>query len=162
MKGGREHRVPLTSRALQILKQMKRLQTEENLFVFPGGKRGKRLSETSLQAVLERMEVDATPHGFRSSFRDWAGDATAFPREVAEAALAHIVGDKAERAYKRGDALKKRHKLMGAWQTFCDPKPPRNNATSTRKHGVLERPTRSEVDTRRVRRGHEAGIKAES
>ncbi|WP_407149875.1 tyrosine-type recombinase/integrase [Bradyrhizobium sp. ORS 86] len=162
MKGGREHRVPLTSRALQILKQMKRLQTDESPFVFPGGKRGKRLSETSLEAVLERMEVDATPHGFRSSFRDWAGDATAFPREVAEAALAHIVGDKAERAYRRGDALEKRRKLMEAWQTFCDPKPQRDNVTATRKHGVLERPIRSKAGTRRVRREHEAGIKAET
>lgn len=125
MKGGREHRAPLTSRVLQILKQMKRLQTEESLFVFPGGKRGKPLSETSLEAVLERMEVDATPHGFRSSFRDWAGDVTSFPREVAEAALAHIVGDKAERAYRRGDALEKRRKLMESWQTFCESKMPR-------------------------------------
>jgi len=99
-----------------------------NQFVFPGGKRSKPLSETSLEAVLERMEVDATPHGFRSSFRDWAGDATSFPREIAEAALAHIVGDKVERAYRRGDALEKRRMLMEAWQTFCeDDRPPRRS-----------------------------------
>ncbi|MBR0704566.1 tyrosine-type recombinase/integrase [Bradyrhizobium diazoefficiens] len=136
MKGGREHRVPLTSRAVQILQQMKRLQTEGSLLVFPGGKKGKRLSETSLEAVLERMDVDATPHGFRSSFRDWAGDATAFPREVAEAALAHIVGDKAERAYRRGDALDKRRKLMDEWQTFCEAKP------SNKLNKAQERPNK--------------------
>jgi integrase len=119
MKGGREHRVPLTGRAIQILRDIEHLRTEENLFVFPGGKHGKPLSETSLEAVLKRMGVDATPHGFRSSFRDWAGDATAFPREVAEAALAHIVGDQAERAYRRGDALDKRRHLMEAWHNYC-------------------------------------------
>ncbi|MCK1650091.1 tyrosine-type recombinase/integrase [Bradyrhizobium sp. 149] len=130
MKGGREHRVPLTSRAVQILLQMGRLRTEESELVFPGGKRGRQLSETSLQAVLERMGVDATPHGFRSSFRDWAGDATSFPREVAEAALAHIVGDKAERAYRRGDALEKRRKLMEAWQSYCQGTTPRRKTRS--------------------------------
>lgn len=73
-----------------------------------------------MEAVLGRMKVDATPHGFRSSFGDWAGDATSFPREVAEAALAHIIGDKAERAYRRGDALDKRRALKEEWQTFCE------------------------------------------
>jgi hypothetical protein len=68
---------------------------------------------------MRRTKVDATVHGFRSAFRDWAGERTAFPREVAEAALAHLVGDQTERAYRRGDALEKRRALMDAWQTFC-------------------------------------------
>ncbi|MET4804587.1 integrase [Bradyrhizobium sp. LB11.1] len=77
----------------------------------------------SLSAVLRRLEVDATVHGFRSSFRDWAGDATDFPRELAEAALAHLVGDETERAYRRGDALKRRKELMGVWAAYCAGKP---------------------------------------
>ncbi len=138
MKGGREHRVPLTGRTVKILQQLKRLRAEESQLVFPGGKRGRPLSETSLEAVVKRMEVDATPHGFRSSFRDWAGDATAFPREVAEAALAHIVGDKAERAYRRGDALEKRRKLMEEWQKFCEGKSPLQKGGSARREsGVI-------------------------
>jgi hypothetical protein len=84
------------------------------------------------------MEVDATPHGFRSSFRDWAGDATAFPREVAEAALAHMIGDKAERAYRRGDALEKRRKLMEAWQKFCESRPPEQFTPLERKRTITE------------------------
>lgn len=68
---------------------------------------------------LKRLDVDATVHGFRSTFRDWAGDCTSFPRETAEAALSHLVGDEAERAYRRGDALAKRRKLMDAWSSYC-------------------------------------------
>lgn len=119
MKGGREHRVPLNKRALEILGTFEPLRSDGSSFVFPGLKRGKPLSGMALEAVMRRMEVDATPHGFRSSFRDWAGDNTSFPREVAEAALAHIVGDKSERAYRRGDALDKRRELMDAWDRFC-------------------------------------------
>lgn len=145
MKGGREHRVPLTNRAVQILRQMERLRTPDSQFVFLGGKRGKRLSETSLEAVLKRMDVDATPHGFRSSFRDWAGDKTGVAREVAEAALAHIVGDKAERAYRRGDALDKRRVLMDDWTSFCasenlksgkQAKPKKRNENDFKRHPV--------------------------
>ena len=77
----------------------------------------------SMEMILRRMKVeDATMHGFRSSFRDWVGNETQFPREVAEAALAHVVGDAAEQAYRRGDALKKRRQLMEAWANFCDRK----------------------------------------
>jgi integrase len=73
--------------------------------------------------VMDRLEVDGpTVHGFRSAFRDWCGEATAFPREIAEAALAHVIGDKAEQAYRRGDALEKRRKLMDAWAAYCEPK----------------------------------------
>jgi integrase len=117
MKGTREHRVPLSSRAVEILKSMSAVRTSE--FVFPGMKPEHPLSVMALEMVLRRMKIDATVHGFRSSFRDWSGERTAFPREVAEAALAHLVGDEVERAYRRGDALDKRRGLMEAWASFC-------------------------------------------
>jgi integrase len=96
MKAGREHRVPLSNRALAILGDMRPLAGGDDSLVFPGSKRGKPLSDMSLTAVLRRMRRgDLTAHGFRSSFRDWCGEATNFPREIAEAALAHVIGDKA-------------------------------------------------------------------
>ena len=116
MKGGREHRVPLVPRALEILEAVKKLRM--SAFVFPGWRADTMLSDMSLSAVLRRLEVDATVHGFRSSFRDWAGDATSFPREIAEAALAHLVGDETERAYRRGDALARRRLLMDDWALY--------------------------------------------
>jgi len=116
MKAGREHRVPLTDRALAILADLQEIRTGEH--VFPGLKRGRPLSNMAMQAVLRRMDVEATVHGFRSAFRDWAGERTHFPREIAEAALAHLVGDAVERAYRRGDALDKRRQLMSLWQGF--------------------------------------------
>jgi integrase len=116
MKAGREHRVPLTPRALEIIAAAKKLRMTET--VFPG-RGGQALSDMSLSAVLRRLKVEATIHGFRSSFRDWAGDATEFPREIAEAALAHVVGDQTERAYRRGDALARRWQMMEAWATYC-------------------------------------------
>ena len=91
-------------------------------FVFPGGKPKKPLSHAALAMTLQRTQPDVTVHGFRSAFRDWAGERTHFPREIAEAALAHVVGDATERAYRRGDALEKRRKLMEAWSMFCEPK----------------------------------------
>ena len=88
---------------------------------FPGEKKGKPLSGMAMEMLLRRMKVtDATVHGFRSSFRDWCGDKTNFPRELAEAALAHKVGDETERAYRRSDALEKRRRLMQAWADYCD------------------------------------------
>jgi integrase len=97
MKGGREHRVPLSNRAISILKQLRGPDRGE--FVFPGQKQKKPLSNMALEMVLRRMKIeDATVHGFRSSFRDWAGNVTSFPREVTETALAHVIGDKAEQA----------------------------------------------------------------
>jgi integrase len=118
MKGGREHRVPLSDRAVQILKAMQSRKVSE--FIFPGSKQNRPLSVMALEMVLRRAKIDATVHGFRSAFRDWSGERTAFPREVAEAALAHLVGDETERAYRRGDALEKRRALMDAWASFCD------------------------------------------
>jgi integrase len=120
MKSGREHRVPLSPPAMAVLKTLLEVRRDE--FVFAGMKRGCHLSNMSMLVLLRRMRVAATAHGFRSAFRDWAGDRTAFPREVAEAALAHAIGDKAEQAYRRGDALEKRRGLMDAWAAFCDGK----------------------------------------
>jgi integrase len=121
MKAGREHRVPLSGRALMILKQLDKAKTGD--FVFPGQARNKPLSNMAMEMMLRRMKIDnATVHGFRSSFRDWAGNVSNFPREITETALAHVIGDKAEQAYRRGDALEKRRKLMEAWAAYCEPK----------------------------------------
>lgn len=125
MKSGRTHRVPLTDRALEVVEGMKvlRLTGAPDEVVFPGRKDGSTLSDMSLKAVLKRLgHGSITSHGFRSSFRDWAGDATSFPRDLAEAALAHAVGDQTERAYRRGDALARRREMMEAWSRFCEPK----------------------------------------
>ena len=121
MKAAREHRVPLSGPPIAILKKLGEVRSSGQ-FIFPGQKRGRPLSNMAFEMLLRRMAVDVTPHGFRSSFRDWAGDATAFPRELAEAALAHVIGDKAEQAYRRGDALEKRRALMDTWAAFVEPK----------------------------------------
>jgi integrase len=118
MKAGREHRVPLSSRVVAILNQLKKARTGE--FVFPGQAHNKPLSNMAMEMMLRRMKIEnATVHGFRSSFRDWAGNVSNFPREVVETALAHVIGDKAEQAYRRSDALEKRRKLMDAWAAYC-------------------------------------------
>jgi integrase len=125
MKAAREHRVPLSPRAVAILSERQaealELVGKGTLagFVWPGRKPGHGLSNGTLERVLDRMGVAVTVHGFRSAFRDWAGDRTSFPREVAETALAHVVEDATERAYRRGDALEKRRQLMEAWAAFC-------------------------------------------
>jgi integrase len=118
MKGGREHRVPLSDRAMAILAEVQQARLSD--FVFPGLKRGQPLGNVALQAVLQRAQVDVTTHGFRSSFRDWAGDSTPFARDVVEAALAHALENQTEAAYRRSDALEKRRKLMGAWASYCN------------------------------------------
>ena len=118
MKAGREHRVPLSRRALKIAKLMHEARNSE--FVFPGQKIGRPLAVVALEMVLRRMNVEnATVHGFRSAFRDWAAECTNFPNEVCEAALAHVIENKAEAAYRRGDLFDKRRKLMEAWATHC-------------------------------------------
>jgi integrase len=117
IKSRREHRVPLGDRALAILAE---LQVQDSRVVFPGGKIGKPLSNMALLAVLKRMKrTDLTAHGFRSTFRDWAAEQTNFPREVAEMALAHTVGDKVEAAYRRGDLFEKRIEIMHKWDQFA-------------------------------------------
>jgi integrase len=125
MKGGREHRVPLPVGAVAILSELAAAGTDPADYVFPGARRDKEtkrrrpLSGMAMEMLLRRMEMDVTVHGFRSTFRDWCGEETEFPRELAEAALAHVVGDETERAYRRGDALAKRRKLMDEWELFC-------------------------------------------
>jgi integrase len=117
-KSAEEHRVPLPDRAMTILKSL--LERQISAYVFPGLKPDRPLSVMALQMVLRRAQTDVTVHGFRSTFRDWCGERTSFPREVAEAALAHQVGNEVERAYRRGDALEKRRKLMDAWSGYCE------------------------------------------
>jgi integrase len=132
MKAGREHRVPLSDRALAILERLFEARTGDVVFPSPRGNRP--LSGMAMANVMNRLEVDgATVHGFRSAFRDWAGNETHFAREVAEAALAHTVGDKAEQAYRRGDALEKRRELMGAWAAWCEPRMGSNIVPMTKK-----------------------------
>ena len=123
MKAGRLHRVPLSPEALAVLATMAEERRGE--FVFPSPVRGHRpgrgLSDGAMGMLLGRLGLSGrtTVHGFRSAFRDWAGDQTAFPRELAEAALAHVVGDETERAYRRSDALERRRELMAAWARYC-------------------------------------------
>jgi integrase len=122
MKAGREHRVPLSDQALAVLRVVAKLRTNPRAdgFVFPGGKPGKPLSSMALLMLLRRMaRGDLTTHGFRSTFRDWCAEATNYPREVAEAALAHALRDKTEAAYQRGDLMEKRRCLMEEWAVFC-------------------------------------------
>jgi integrase len=120
MKAGREHRVPLSPRAFAILRQLEKLKAGD--FVFPGQKSKSHFSGRVLHMVLRKLGAkNATVHGFRSSFRDWAGNVSNFPREITETALAHVIGDKAEQAYRRSDALDKRRKLMDAWSAYCEP-----------------------------------------
>jgi integrase len=116
MKSGREHRVPLSPRCVSILREMEAIRTGD--FVFPG--RDGKLGESAFHQLLKNLgRTDITTHGFRSSFRDWAAERTAFPREVAELALAHAVGDAVERSYQRSDLFERRRQLMDAWAGFC-------------------------------------------
>jgi integrase len=120
MKSGREHRVPLSPRALAILKEMQAHRHADDAFVFPGAKPGRPLSNMAFLMLLRRMRrTDLTAHGFRSSFRNWAAERTNFPAEVAEMALAHTVSDKTVAAYNRSDLFDRRRRLMAAWATFC-------------------------------------------
>jgi len=116
MKAAKEHRVPLSPRAVEILEQVKRLGGH---YVFPGA-RGGKLSSMAMTMLLRRMKVDVTVHGFRSTFRDWAAEQTGYAHEVAEMALAHTIGNATERAYRRGDLFVKRRRLMEDWARFCE------------------------------------------
>jgi integrase len=122
MKAKKEHRVPLSTRALTILREMEKVKHSE--YVFPGTKKEAPLSNMAMLALIERMgRTDLTVHGFRSTFRDWAGEKTNYPREVIEHALAHQLKDKAEAAYARGTLFEKRAKLMDQWRTYSETKP---------------------------------------
>jgi integrase len=118
MKAAREHRVPLSTTARAILNEMEPLR--DGNYVFPGQRPHQPLSFTALEKVLRRMNCEGvTVHGFRSTFRDWAGNRTHYPREIAEHALAHAIGDKAEQAHRRDDALERRRPMMEEWADFC-------------------------------------------
>jgi len=124
MKGRREHRVPLSDPALQIVKTMPRL--DDSRYVFPGARPGRPLSNMALLQVMRGMGYgaggergDAVPHGFRSSFRDWAGGVSSFPNHVCEMALAHVISNKAEAAYRRRDLFDKRRAMMQQWADWC-------------------------------------------
>jgi integrase len=116
MKGGREHRVPLSTRLVTLLENMPR----EGDHIFPGGKIGEPMSNMAMAMMLKRMgRDDITVHGFRSTFRDWAAERTNYAADVVEQALAHSVGNKVERAYRRGDVLDKRRRMMDEWANYC-------------------------------------------
>jgi len=118
MKAEREHRVPLSTAAIAVLKGMTDMRCGD--YVFPGAKEKRPLSDMALLMTLRRMKrEDITPHGFRSTFRDWCAEQTTYPSEVAEMAIAHTVGDKVEAAYRRGDLFEKRLGLMQDWAAFC-------------------------------------------
>lgn len=128
MKARREHRVPLTDAMLVDLKDLPRV--EGNPYLFPGARYGKPLSNMALLQLVRGMGYgvngtrgDAVPHGFRSSFRDWSGEVSSFPRDVAEMALAHVIENKVEAAYRRGDLFEKRRKMMQAWSDYLRNKP---------------------------------------
>jgi integrase len=117
MKGGREHRVPLSDRAVELLQALP--PERDNPFVFIGGREGAPLSNMAMLEQLRELRPGLTVHGFRSTFRDWAAETTAFPNHVAEMALAHAIGDKVEAAYRRGVLFNKRRQLMSAWAKYC-------------------------------------------
>jgi integrase len=118
MKAGRAHDVPLSRRTLELLRSMPRVKGNRHLF--PGTQNGAPIGGSVMLHLLKSMRPGAVPHGFRSSFRDWAGDHTSFPKDVIEAALAHRVKNRTEAAYRRSSALEKRRLLMEAWAKYCD------------------------------------------
>jgi len=117
MKGGREHKVPLSQRAVVILKQMGEMRVSE--FVFPGQSKNRPISNFGMRRLLCKLRPGVTVHGFRSTFRDWAAETTNFPNHVVEMALAHAVSDTVEAAYRRGDLFEKHRRLMEVWANYC-------------------------------------------
>ncbi|MGQ7248132.1 tyrosine-type recombinase/integrase [Halomonas sp. V046] len=123
MKARREHRVPLSRQAVELLTQLPRIK--DNSYVFPGARQGRPLSNMAMLQLMRGMGFgldgergDYVPHGFRSSFRDWTGEVTSYPRDVAEMALAHTIENKVEAAYRRGDLFEKRRAMMQDWADF--------------------------------------------
>ena len=119
MKAEREHRVPLSNEAMKIIKEMEPFKRQTDDLIFPGLAQAKPVSEASLLKIVKQAHPTLTVHGFRSSFRDWCAEQTSYPREVAEAALAHTLKDKTEAAYQRSDMFEKRRKLMDSWADYC-------------------------------------------
>ncbi|MGN6524959.1 MAG: tyrosine-type recombinase/integrase [Burkholderiaceae bacterium] len=134
MKAGKEHRVPLSDAALDVLKRVDAMPKMASEFVFPAP-RGGALSDMTLSAVMRRMKLTAVPHGFRSTFRDWAAERTSYPSEMAEMALAHTIGDKVEAAYRRGDLFNKRRKMMDDWAAFVGSPAPAAQIVPIGQHG---------------------------
>lgn len=133
MKAGKEHEIPLSRRAVEIIQTLEVTRTGD--FLFPGGKEGAPLSNMAMAQTLKRMKrLDITVHGFRSTFRDWAAEQTDYPREVIEHAISHQLKDKAEAAYHRSTMLEKRRKLMEAWAEFCVAEEPKAANLDTGKH----------------------------
>jgi integrase len=121
MKAAVEHRVPLSPAAVAILKAAAPLQAAPDGLVFPGGRKGAPLSDVAVSKALAAVAAACTVHGMRSAFRDWAAESTNYPREVAEAALAHTNRDKVEAAYRRSDLFEQRARLMADWGGYCVP-----------------------------------------
>jgi integrase len=115
MKTGRPHRVPLSKRAVELLADLPR----EGEYVFPGRHAGRPYAHDGLIKLCYRLGCNVTAHGFRATFKTWASERTNYPREIIEAALAHVIGDAAEQAYSRGDMLARRRQLMEAWSKYC-------------------------------------------
>jgi integrase len=139
MKAGEPHRIPLSDRAVGILRRMLELRRTDNAdaLVFEGQKPGRPLSDMTLSMPIRRAKLGITVHGFRSAFRDWAAERTSFPRELAEKALAHSVRNKVEAAYQRGDLFEKRRELMDAWALYCKSAATENsNVTSMHRTAV--------------------------
>ncbi len=134
MKAGKEHRVPLSGAALALLRALPKFAGVD--LVFPSPRSGS-LSDMTLTSVLRRMGLDAVPHGFRSTFRDWCAEQTNFPREVAEMSLAHTIGDKVEAAYRRGDLFEKRRRLMEEWAGFCAAPAPAGEVIQINERGKM-------------------------
>ena len=120
MKRKKPHVIPLPPTVVAVFKRALALQTGDATMVFPGLVRGKSISDATMAKVLKVMGETAKPHGFRSSFKDWAGEVAGFPNELSEAALAHAIPNKAEAAYRRGDMLERRRVMMAAWADYCD------------------------------------------
>jgi integrase len=117
MKAAREHRVPLSHRAIGILKEL--VETRQNDFIFPGMRQGRPIGIVAMARQMREIRGDITIHGFRSAFKDWCAECTNTPNFVSEAALAHVIADKVEAAYRRSDLLKKRRRLMEQWAAYC-------------------------------------------
>lgn len=127
MKAKREHRVPLSKPALELLRALPRVEGSDNVFLSP---RGKTMSDMTLTQLTRRMGVPAVPHGFRSTFKDWASERTTYPGEMSEMALAHIISNAVEAAYRRGDLFEKRRRMMADWAKFCGTVPQKDSTVT--------------------------------